>query len=192
MCVLAAAFAVSNPGCKAKDEAGKATPTASNPGNNISINSADGKTTLILQEDDNGYQLADAAGKNVGRIRIEGDKIKMRDGVGRVSKARRNGDVFIIYARSKVVLKAKKRGKRKFRLRTGEDAEMGMVRGNEITLTNGETIVATTVGGKVSVTRAGKQLFTVTKLTGNEAVFLGLTEITLQQRVAAALASARW
>ena len=157
----------------------------------IEIRSIDGKVVLILQTRDSGYRIVDETGKKAGRIKIEGDKIKLRDAAGNVTKARRTGRSFRVYSGEYVALRAKHRGRNKYKLRTGEDTVMGKIKGAKATLANGEKVTVTRVGETMTVVRAGKPLFTVTRVKPRQAVFLGLTEITLYQRIAAMLASAR-
>ncbi len=161
----------------------------------IEIRSADGKTAMFLEpakKSKGGFRIKDAAGKKLGRVKLDDTKVKVRDAKGDTTKAKKKHDGFKVYKGEDVVLRVKKRGENKFKLKGGDDADMGKLKGNRLTLKSGDEIVVETVGDTISVMRAGKALFTVKNLKPEHAVYLGVTELSLHQRIAAVIAASRF
>ncbi len=133
-----------------------------------------------------GYKLkaGDAAR---GKLKVEADRVKLKDAAGALkAKVKKKDDGFKIYnPDDSTALKVKIKGDG-YKLKLGDDRELGRVKGSQVELTSGGAVTLEHHDGRWIVRRDGAPEATVNEaVEAGSAVFLGLTELTVEQRVAA-------
>jgi hypothetical protein len=158
----------------------------------LDIRDADGKPLLTLEPSPEGYKLRDPSGAKVGKVKIDGPKLKIKDASGKVlAKAKQKDAGFKVYRGDDVVLFKMKRKDGGFKLKKDDDTEIGRLKGSTLKVIDGEISVAAGAEA-ITVKRSGNVAATVNRVSPAAASYLGLTEYSLHERVAAMLAHMRW
>ncbi len=133
-----------------------------------------------------GYKLK-AGDAERGKLKVEADRVKLKDAAGALkAKVKQKDDGFKIYnPDDSTALKVKIKGDG-YKLKLGDDRELGRVKGSQVELTSGGAVTLEHHGGRWIVRRDGAPEGSVDEaVAAGSAVFLGLTELTVEQRVAA-------
>lgn len=137
---------------------------------------------------DEGYSLKSPDGADLGKISVGADRVKLKDPSGTTkAKVKRKDYGFKVYQDDETaVLKVKRKGAG-YKLKRDDGTELGELATKQAGGTvSGEAITVTSEGGRRIVERAGAQVGTVGAAIPEKAAgFLGVTELTVEQRVAA-------
>lgn len=159
-----------------------ATQAAARPG--IALLTAGGEPSLRVEGDrDSGYKLRGEGDKKVGKIKVESDRVKVKDADGDpLGKVKKKAGAFKVYGPDDATLfKAKRKdGKIKIKSDTGE--ELGKLKGNTLTW-KGQTITAKAEDANVVVTGPSGPL-KVTGVTPDRAVWLGVPDLSQELKLA--------
>lgn len=186
------ALVCSLPGCGGAETTGgdapvaQAAPATAGARVQLALEAGGGAWLLLPKGDGDGYKIK-LADRDVGKLKIEADRVKYKDAADALkAKVKRKDDGFKVYnPDDSVALKVKVKGDG-YKLKGGDDQELGRVEGSQITLTSGAEITLEHNEGRWIVRRDGAPEGGVSDaVTAGSAVFLGLTELTLEQRIAA-------
>lgn len=146
-----------------------------------------GHEWAVLKPKDNGYHLVRSDGSSAGAIKVEADRIKIKDDSGStVAKVKTKDNGFKVYDGSDApVLKAKRKGAG-FKLSRPDGQEIGRINVDDVGgVVQGAQITAVSTEAHVEVFRDGQKVAeTGASVPIRAAVALGLPGLTLEQRVA--------
>jgi hypothetical protein len=178
-----AALVLATSGCdKLRGNSSGSGETKAAPGPRAALEIAMGADRFSLAPSSKGYALS--GGSLQGKVKIESDRIKlMREDGTQLAKVKQKDSGFKLYDGSEAeVLKAKHRGAG-FKLSRG-DAELGKLDATGGSA-GGSTIAVKKDGERWVVTRDGTEVGSANgAVSGLAASFLGLTELSLEQRLA--------
>ena len=135
-----------------------------------------------------GYSLESADGAALGKISVGTDRVKLKDSGGTTkAKVKQKDYGFKVYQDDETaVLKVKRKGAG-YKLKRDDGTELGEL-GTKTSggTVSGEAVTVTSEGGRWIVNRGGVQVGAVDEAIPEKAVgFLGVTELSIEQRVAA-------
>lgn len=157
--------------------------TAAAPASRAPISLALGAESFELRPKGDGYEVTSPQGR--GKIKIEGDRVKVK--LGTDAKVKKKDSGFKVYdASDAVVMKGKYHGAG-WKLSREDGAEVAKLddKGGQA---GGATVVVRREGERWVVTRAGATVATVTGLaSGASAALFAVTELSPEQRLAMAI-----
>ena len=159
-----------------------ATQAAEKPG--IALLAAGGEPTLRVEKHpEGGYRLRGEGDKKVGKIKVEPDRVKVKDADGKpLGKVKKKDGAFKVYGPDDATLFKAKRKDGKVKIKSDGDEELGKLKGNTLTW-KGASITAKAEGDTVVVSGPKGPL----KLKGvspEHAVWLGVPDLSQELKLA--------
>jgi hypothetical protein len=159
-----------------------ATQTAPRPG--IALLAAGGEATLSVEKHpEGGYRLRGEGDKKVGKIKVEPDRVKVKDVDGNpLGKVKKKDGAFKVYGPDDAELFKAKRKDGKIKIKTAADEELGQLKGGTLTW-KGQSITATAEGDNVVVNGpSGPQR--LSGVSPEHAVWLGVPDLSPELKLA--------
>lgn len=121
----------------------------------------DGSGSFVIRakkRDDGNWNLKDAAGQKIGKVKIQGDRVKAKDASDAVlAKVKKKEDGFKLYAKDDAVLfKAKYKGAGELKIKNDVE-ELGRLTGLSGTL-QGQPVAIEKEGDKTVVKKGGQKV----------------------------------
>lgn len=137
---------------------------------------------------DDGYTLRSADGAGLGKISVGADRVKLKDSSGTTkAKVKKKDYGFKVYQDDEIAVLKVKRKSGGYKLKREDGTELGELATKQSGGTlSGEVVTVTLQEGRWVVEREGVPLGSVDgAIPVKAAGFLGVTELTIEQRVAA-------
>ncbi|MCA9654628.1 MAG: hypothetical protein KC501_32235 [Myxococcales bacterium] len=177
-------------GCSESEEsvpAGTPTPSASTPAptrSAVAVGSDHGQAWSTLAPKDDGYRLQGGS-LDGAKVSVGDDRVKLKTDAGTLAKVKLKDYGFKVYRDDEHESAKVKRKGAGFQLSSPEGARWGELTTSGGTL-SGEAVTIETGAGTHSIKRGGTVVGTVqAAIEPRAAVFLAVTELPMEQRVAA-------
>lgn len=186
------ALLVSASACNRQEDPSEATPAAAAQSQQsraaFAVAGKADQPWATAEPNDDGYALAAPDGSKIGKLSVGADRVKLKNASGATTaKVKAKDYGFKIYSDDETAVAKVKRKGAGFKLKGADDSELGELatKGAGGTV-GGSAVTVTNKDGSLVVERDGAQVGAVDARFGEKAAsFLGATEFSFEQRVAA-------